>query len=287
MKTLYQIQPYFFILPAMLILFIFLIFPLFWNIYISIHDVTSITILKEWGYIGLDNFIHLLNDSDFHASLLITLKFVGGSVLLQFGIGLLIAVMLNQKIRNTGLLRSIIIIPWTVSAVIAGFSFKFIYDDNFGILNYILQQLGINPVGWLSDPNIAIWSIVFANMWYGTPFTILFLTAGVLSINPTLYEAAIVDGATKLKSFFYITLPLLKPFILINLILISMWSINFFDLQLVMTGGGPLFSTTTASLFMYKAFEEGLYSKGTVAGIILVAINLIVAYVYVKLLRRQ
>ena len=174
-----------------------------------------------------------------------------------------------------------------VQVCIAAFSFKFILDDNFGILNYILNQLGMESVGWLSDPNIVIWSLVIANTWYGTPFTLLFLTAGLLSINPSLYEAARIDGASKMRSLFHITLPLLKPFMIINLILITMWSVNLFDIQLIMTGGGPLFSSTTTSLYMYRqAFEFGLLSKGAAAGIILILINLAVAVIYVKFLRR-
>ena len=121
---------------------------------------------------------------------------------------------------------------------------------------------------------------------YGTPFTLLFITAGLFSINPVIYEAALI-GATNFRSFFYITLPMLKPFIIINLILITMWSINFFDLQLVMTGGGPLFASRTASLYMCnkQAFEFGLLSKGAATGIFLVIINLTLAYGYIKLLK--
>jgi ABC-type sugar transport system permease subunit len=148
--------------------------------------------------------------------------------------------------------------------------------------------MGLNPISWLSDPNMVVWTIVIANMWHGTPFTMLFLTAGLFSINPIVYEAALVDGATKTRSFFHITLPLLKPFILINLILITMWSVNFFDLILVMTNGAPLFASTTASLYMYRqAFEFGLLSKGSAVGLFLIAINLTLAYSYVKLFRMR
>ncbi|MFQ5969732.1 MAG: carbohydrate ABC transporter permease [Nitrososphaerales archaeon] len=286
-RILERVEPYLLLAPALAILLAFLIFPVLWNAYISVHDVSLVTILKEWVYVGGSNFVGLFEDPDFYTSLKISLAFVGGSVALQLGVGMLIAVMLNQQIRGSGVLRAIFIIPWTVSAVIAGFSFRFIYNDSFGILNYGLQQMGLQPVGWLSDPGVVIWSIVIANMWYGAPFTILFLTAGLLSINPVIYEAALVDGATRLRSFFHITLPLLKPFIIINLILITMWSVNFFDLQLVMTGGGPLFASTTASLYMYRqAFEFGLLSKGSAAGLFLIAINLMLAYAYIKLLRR-
>ena len=280
-------EPYLFLTPALAILLIFLIFPLFWNTYISLHDVSLTTILRGWEYIGGTNFTNLFNDPNFYTSLKVTLMFVGGSVALQFGIGMLMSVLLHQQVRASGVLRAIFIIPWTISAVIAAFSFKFIFDDNFGILNYLLNEVGLQSVGWLSDPSIVIWSLVIANVWYGTPFTILFLTAGLLSINPTIYEAAVIDGATKIRSFIYITLPLLKPFIVINLILITMWSVNFFDIQLIMTGGGPLFASTTASLYMYRqAFEFGLLSKGASAGIVLIAINISIAFIYHKLFRR-
>jgi multiple sugar transport system permease protein len=287
MAQISRYQPYLFLAPSFAILLVFLIYPLFWNIYIALHDVSLTTLLKDWEYIGLENFVALFNDPNFYTSLKVTLMFVGGSVVLQFGVGMLMAIVLNQHIRGSGVYRAILIIPWTISAVIAAFSFKFILDDNFGILNYILNQMGIASVGWLSDPNMVIWSLVIANMWYGTPFTLLFLTAGLLSINPTLYEAARIDGASKTRSLFHITLPLLKPFMIINLILITMWSVNLFDIQLIMTGGGPLFSSTTASLYMYRqAFEFGLLSKGAAAGIILILINLTVAIVYVKFLRK-
>jgi multiple sugar transport system permease protein len=287
MAQISKLQPYLFLAPSFAILLAFLVFPLSWNIYIALHDVSLTTLLKDWEFVGPENFVTLFNDPNFYTSLKVTLMFVGGSVALQFGVGMLMAIVLNQQIRGSGVYRAILIIPWTISAVIAAFSFKFILDDNFGIMNYILNQMGIESVGWLSDPNIVVWSLVIANMWYGTPFTLLFLTAGLLSINPSLYEAARIDGASKMRSLFHITLPLLKPFMIINLILITMWSVNLFDIQLIMTGGGPLFSSTTASLYMYRqAFEFGLLSKGAAAGIILILINLTVAIVYVKFLRR-
>lgn len=287
MAQISKLQPYLFLAPSFAILLAFLIFPLSWNIFIALHDVSLTTLLKDWEYVGPENFVTLFNDPNFYTSLKVTLMFVGGSVALQFGVGMLMAIVLNQQIRGSGVYRAILIIPWTISAVIAAFSFKFILDDNFGIMNYILNQMGIESVGWLSDPNIVVWSLVIANMWYGTPFTLLFLTAGLLSIDPSLYEAARIDGASKMRSLFHITLPLLKPFMIINLILITMWSVNLFDIQLIMTGGGPLFSSTTASLYMYRqAFEFGLLSKGAAAGIILILINLTVAILYVKFLRR-
>jgi multiple sugar transport system permease protein len=284
MLILKKFEPYLFLLPAIIILFLFLFFPLIWNIYISLHDVSILTIIKEWEFVGFENFNSILEDPNFFNSLKVTIVFVFGTVLLQFGIGLLIAILLNQQIRASGLFRTLFIIPWTVSTVITGFSFKFLFDDNFGIINYGIEKIGLDSIQWFSDTALAIWIIIIANTWYGTPFTILFLTAGLLSINPTLYEAAIIDGATKFRRFVYITLPLLKPFILTNLILVTVWTINFFDLQLIMTNGGPLFSTTTMSLYMYKqAFEFGYFSEGAAVGILLIMMNIAVAFVYLRL----
>lgn len=282
------IEPYLYLFPSLLILVVFLLFPLIWNIYVSIHNVSILTILKDWEFVGLKNFIDLLTEPKFYESLKLTLFFAGGSVLAQFTIGLVLAILLNQKIQGTNLFRMLLIIPWSISTVITAFSFKFMYDDNFGILNYLLKQMGFDSVGWLSDPNIAIWSIVLTNIWYGTPFTILFLTAGLQSINPLLYEAALIDGATKIKRFFFITIPLLRQFMVTNLILITVWSINFFDLQLIMTGGGPLFSTTTISLYMYRqAFEFGSFSGGATIGIFLIIMNLLLTLTYIKIFNRR
>ena len=283
-----RLQPYLLLLPALAILVGFLLFPLIWNIYLSLHDVTLTTILGEWKYVGLKNFSNLLRDPDFHKSLQVSLIFVGGSVALQFFVGMVLAVVLNQQMSGSNVFRALFIIPWTVSAVIAAFSFKFIFNDSFGVMNFGLGQMGLDPVPWLSDPGAVVWTLVIVNMWHGTPFTVIFLTAGLFSINPVLYEAARIDGATKIKSFLYITLPLLRPFIIINLILITVWSVNFFDLILVMTNGGPLFSSTTSSLYMYRqAFEFGLLSKGATAGLLLIGMNLVLAYAYIRLLRKE
>ncbi len=288
MHSVAKYEPYLYLLPAISILCVFLLFPFVWNIYISTHGVSITTILKEWEFVGPDNFIQVLNDPNFYTSIKISVIFVGGSVAFQFLIGLLISSLLNQNIKGKQILIALIMIPWITSGLIAAFSFKFIFDNSFGIINYILEYLGFSSIAWLSDPNIVVWSIVIANVWYGTPFTILFLTAGLLSINPSIYESAKVDGASKIKSYFYLTLPMIKSFIIIDIILITIWSINFFEIPLIMTGGNPLFASTPASLYMYRqAFEFGLLSKGSASGIILLSINIVVAFIYIIALKRR
>jgi len=288
MRSIARYEPYLYLLPAISILCVFLLFPFVWNIYISTHGVSITTILKEWEFVWFDNYIQVLNDPNFHTSIKISIIFVGGSVVFQFLIGLVIASLLNQNIKGKQILIALIMIPWITSGLIAAFSFKFIFDNSFGIINYILEYLGFSSIAWLSDPKIVVWSIIIANVWYGTPFTILFLTAGLLSINPSIYESAKVDGASKIKSYFYLTLPMIKSFIIIDIILITIWSINFFEIPLIMTGGNPLFASTPASLYMYRqAFEFGLLSKGSASGIILLSINIVVAFIYIIALKRR
>ena len=288
MRSIARYEPYLYLLPAISILCVFLLFPFVWNIYISTHGVSITTILKEWEFVWFDNYIQVLNDPNFHTSIKISIIFVGGSVAFQFLIGLIISSLLNQNIKGKQILIALIVIPWITSGLIAAFSFKFIFDNSFGIINYILEYLGFSSIAWLSDPNMVVWSIVIANVWYGTPFTILFLTAGLLSINPAIYESAKVDGASKIKSYFYLTLPMIKSFIIIDIILITIWSINFFEIPLIMTGGNPLFASTPASLYMYRqAFEFGLLSKGSASGIILLSINIVVAIIYIIALKRR
>ncbi|MGD9532906.1 MAG: carbohydrate ABC transporter permease [Candidatus Nitrosocosmicus sp.] len=288
MLTFSKTEPYLYLVPALSILFVFLLFPFFWNVYISLHQVSITSILKEWRFSGTDNFVKVLNDPNFHTSVKVSAIFVGSSVTFQFLIGLLISSLLNQNIRGKQLLIAVVMIPWIISGLIAAFSFKFIFDNSFGIINYFFNSIGLHSIPWLSDPNTVIWSIVIANVWYGTPFTILFLTAGLLSVNPSIYESAKIDGASKLKSFFYLTLPLIKPFILLDVVLITIWSINFFEIPLIMTGGNPLFASTPASLYMYRqAFEFGLLSKGSAAGILLLMINIMVAIIYIVALKKR
>jgi ABC-type sugar transport system permease subunit len=280
--------PYMLLMPAFLIIFFLLIFPIMWNVYVAFHDVRLTNLQKAWPATGIQNFIELFQDEYFLESLQVSVRFVGGCVLFQLCFGLLLAAVLNKNLRGKEVFRTLLVLPWLFSAVIVGFSWRWIYNDTFGLLNFGLRLIGMEPQGWLSSPDMAIWSIVLANVWFGTPFSMLFMGSALTTIDKNLYEAATVDGATKVQSFFRITLPLLKPFITTNLILATIWTVNLFDLQLIMTGGGPLYSTTTVSLYMYRrAFQFGHLSDGAAVGLVLLCINVLVALVYIRIMRER
>jgi len=284
-KRVENLVPYFLLSPALFLLLFLFIFPIFWNFYLSFHDVTLIRLWKKWHFIGLENYRQLFHDTLFLKSLKVSLYFVGGSIAGQFFIGLSLALLLNRRIRGTGAFRVIITISWIISELVVAYTWVWMYDSS-GLINRIIGSFGFSPVNWLGNPDLAIWSIVISNIWFGTPFTMLTLGSALKTISPQLYEAAAIDGAGAWRCFQKITFPLLKPFIAINMILITMWTVNLFALQLAMTKGGPLYSTTTTSLYMYKAaFEFGDLSIGSSVGVLLFLFNLIAAYIYTKTFR--
>lgn len=284
-KRFKALTPYLLLSPALFLLFFLFIFPIFWNFYLSFHDVTLIRLWKKWHFIGLENYGHLFQEGLFLKSLKVTLYFVGGSIAGQFFLGLSLALLLNRRIKGGGVFRIIFTITWIVSELVVAYTWVWMYDS-FGLLNRFIGSFGISQVNWLGNPDVAIWSIVITNIWFGTPFTMLTLGSALKTISPQLYEAAAIDGAGAWKCFQRITFPLLKPFIAINLILITMWTVNLFALPLAMTKGGPLYSTTTTSLYMYKAaFEFGDLSIGSSVGVLLFIFNLTVAYIYTRTFR--
>jgi ABC-type sugar transport system permease subunit len=277
-----RLVPYLLLSPALFLLFFLFIFPIFWNFYLSLHDVTLVRLWKEWHFIGLENYTGLFNDDLFLKSLRVSLYFVGGSIGGQFLLGLSLALLLNRKIKGVEGFRVLITVSWIVSNLVVAYTWVWMYDS-YGLVNRVLSGVGMSRVNWLGDPDIAIWAIVLTNIWFGVPFTMLTLGSALKTITPQLYEAAAMDGAGAWRSFRSITFPLLKPFIAINMILITMWTVNLFALQLAMTKGGPLYSTTTTSLYMYKrAFEFGDLSVGSTIGVLLFLFNVTAAYIYTR-----
>ena len=288
MITTHKSTPYVLLIPVIVILFGLMIYPMFWNIFVALHDVKTINVRGTWDFVGIKNFISIFSDPFFYESLKNTGLFILGCVLMQVILGFAIARILVEKAPATNFFRVIFIVPWLLSASIVGFSWRWMYNDMFGLINVVLGKFGIAAIPWLSEPGIALWALVIANIWFGTPFSILFQESALLTLDRQLYESAKIDGANPFQTLIGITLPILKPFLLMNLILITMWTVNIFALMLVMTNGGPLNATTTTSLFMYKqAFQQGKLSIGASVGFILLAINLTITFIYLRLMKEE
>lgn len=282
------ITPYLLILPAILTLLLLFVYPIFWNGYISFHDVEFTTFNRQWPSAGLENYLTLIKDKifpfKFYKSLVVSLEFVGGSVLGQFLLGLGIALALRTIVRGRYLFRTLITFPWILSELVVAYVWLYLYQPS-GAINNLLNALGLPTVQWLGNPDMAIWALVITNIWFGMPFSMLMMGTALTTINPEVHEAARVDGASSWQSFRWITWPLITPFAALNLILITMWTTNLFALPLAMTKGGPVYATTTTSLYMYRfAFEFGDFSIGSSIGVMLFIFNLIAAAFYLKAL---
>lgn len=291
MRTKASVTPYLLVLPALLTLLLLFVYPILWNGYISVHDVKFTTFNQEWSFVGLENYQALLKDSlfprKFYKSLEVSVQFVGGSILGQFGLGLLLALALNNQIKGRGLFRVLIAFPWILSELVVAYIWLYLYQPT-GAINNLITSLGLPAVKWLGTPDFAIWALVLTNIWFGTPFSMLMLGSALTTINPEVNEAAAVDGANRWQQFRWITWPLIAPFAALNLILITMWTTNLFALPLAMTKGGPVYATTTTALYMYRyAFEFGNFSIGSSIGVMLFVFNLVAAAIYVRALRRE
>jgi multiple sugar transport system permease protein len=223
----------------------------------------------------------------------VTFTFVAASVLLQLILGLLVAMALHRGVKRglpgVAAVRVIVLASWIVPGVAGGIVWQLMFNEaSYGFLNGILRAAALPPVAWLSDPDLAIWSAVLANVWRGTAFSMILLYAGLVVIPASLYEAAEVDGANALQQFWYITLPQLRPILLINTILISIFTLNTFDLILPLTGGGPGRATEVLALYAYNTvFRNFDLSNGAVLAVLLLAISIAFTLFYVRLLPEE
>jgi multiple sugar transport system permease protein len=283
-------KPVLWLLPLALLLLVSYVYPAFDVIRFSFTDASLLN--PEYAY-GLASYDNVASNPDLPGVIVTTLIFVVFSVVLQLTLGLLIALALNRGVKRRlwgiGLVRVIILASWIVPGIAGGIVWQLMFNEaSYGFLNGILRSAGISPVAWLSDPNMAIWSAVIANVWRGTAFSMILLYAGLLVIPASLYEAAAVDGATALKQFWYVTLPQLRPIMLINMILISIFTLNSFDLILSLTGGGPGRATEVLSLYAYNTvFRNFDLSNGAVLAVLLLLISIVFTLLYVRLLPKE
>jgi multiple sugar transport system permease protein len=243
--------PYLLIAPAFLYLIIIMLFPLSWAIYISFTDKTIGT---DGTWIGFANYTELLQDDLFRKSVWNTLLYTFYAVTLKMVLGLIMALILNQAIRARNLFRALLLLPWTLPTFVSILIWRWIFSDTGGVMNHIFQSVGFikQPLLWLGDAGLAFTSIVTVNVWRGMPFIGITLLAGLQSIPRELYESAAIDGANAIKRFWHITLPMLSNLILLTTVIITIWTLNNFDVVYLLTNGGPANATYVISLYSYQ-----------------------------------
>lgn len=228
-----------FLSPALLVLLTVGLYPLLWTFAMSLTDA-RLGSSREIRLVGLENYIELFSSSEFWGAVGHTLVFTGSSVSLELALGMIIALVVHSTFRGRGVVRAAMLVPWALPTVVAARLWSFIYVDTYGVMNDLLvTRTGIlgQKLAWLAEPGLAMFSVVLADVWKTTPFAALLLLAGLQVIPQEIYAAAEIDGASRWQSFKSLTLPLLKPMILLVLIFRTLDALRVFDVIWVMTAG--------------------------------------------------
>jgi ABC-type sugar transport system permease subunit len=277
---------YLFIAVPLISLFVFLFIPMIASLWWSLNDYTGLT---APSFVGLNNYIKLLTDDKiFIRGLVNTTLFVLMGMSIGPTLGLITALLLNQNVRFRSLFRTAYYLPVMTSLVVVSTIWVMLYNQN-GLFNTILENLGLQKVGWLSNPHIALISVAIASIWQGFGFETVVFLAALQSIPRELYEAAMMDGAGSWAQFRYITLPSLKPVIIFVYIIGIIGSYQVFDQIFVMTGGlnggGPIYSTTTIVYYLFTRFMNHKLGYASAIAYILFAILVIFSYLQMRLTR--
>jgi trehalose/maltose transport system permease protein len=275
-------------LPAVTVVSVVALYPLgrtFWN------SLTNIRLgsLREPRFVGLDNYRKLLDDETFINSIRHTLTFAGVSVFLEAVLGLVIALTINSKFPGRGLVRTAILVPWAIPVVVSARMWAWMYNDIFGVLNDLLYtHTGIlpNKIAWISDTRTSLPSIIAVDVWKTTPFMALLLLAGLQIIPSDLYEAAMIDGASKWRQFWGITLPLLKPALLVALVFRTLDALRVFDVIFVMNA----YATDTMSMAVFarqKMIDLQRLGEGSAASVVIFGIIACFVLVYTRLIKTE
>jgi multiple sugar transport system permease protein len=237
-------------------------------------------------FVGFSNYLGLIQNPIFLVALKNTIVFTVITVASQFALGFITALFLNREWRYKwirSLIRSALIIPMMFTFVVVGLLWSMIYHSELGVLNYLLSLLGIKAINWLANANLAMTSVIIVDLWFRTPFVTLLLLAGLQNIPQEPVEAARIDGANRFQVFIHVTLPLLKPVILIVLVMRTMWNFMTFDTVFILTRGGPGYATELLTIFGYKT-AFGYYRMGEASAISFIVLFLIMTFtiMYIK-----
>lgn len=274
--------PYAFMAPAVVAVLAMVVYPI---LRVGVQSFFDIRPTKHEGayFIGFDNYLKAFADEELWSVLGRSGVWTIGSVALQFLVAMAGALLLQNLVGGRWL-RAIFVLPWATPLVVGALAWKLIYQPN-GLFNQVLEGLGLGHVAhaWLADPNTAMGAVIVANVWRGFPFIMILLISGMVSIPEELYEAAAVDGTGSVRTFWFITLPLLKPAILTSTLMALIWTFNSFSNIYVMTGGGPAGSTDILTTFVYKqAFTSFNFGYASALSMVLFGIVAVGSAIYIR-----
>ena len=274
------------LLPTLLALVVFQLYPMVQAIWMSFTNRSLITTTVE--FVGLDQYLRLATDPVFWEMLQLTAIYAFSSVILHVLAGLVLALAIDYGVRR-GLrghltTRVSVLLAWVIPGIIIGLVWKvMLVESQFGAVNHLLGQLGIGPVPFRSSPELALVSTIIAGTWRGTAFSMIMIYGGLQQVPERLYEAARVDGAGRWQRFRHVTIPQLKSVLFITVVLVTIYALNTFDLIFALTGGGPGRSTQVLALFMYQeAFQDYALGRGAAIAVVMLTANLLLTAVYLR-----
>jgi multiple sugar transport system permease protein len=277
--------PYLLIAPTLAVLVALSIYPLIYAVKVSLQTDSGAGV--RWS---LQNFTRLAGDDFFRSALAHTLVYAIVALTFEFLLGLGLAVLLNRAMRGRSLFRAALLVPMMLPPVVVGVVWRLMLNPNFGAVNGTLKGVGLNTeaLTWTASPTLAFASVIMVDIWQWTPFMFLILLAGLQAIPEEPYEAALIDGSSAWQTFRYITLPLLKPAILIALLLRTMDLLRVFDQIFILTEGGPGSATETISLYIYRtAFRFSDFGYAAAMSFVLLILTNVISLLYIRLLQRQ
>jgi multiple sugar transport system permease protein len=271
------------VLPTALTMLAIFGVPLAFSLYLSTEGWSADETLFGGKFAGLANYSVLLTDPDFIASLLLTLGYTAAAVAAELALGLGVALLLDLDLPLIGFFRTTLIVPMMMTPIVAALCWKLLLDPDHGIIDYFLGS----PIIWLGQPWLALISVGIASVWQNAPFVTILSLAGLRSLPHEPLEAASIDGASRLQSFWHITLPLLRPYLVVALLLRTIFEFRAFDNVYVMTGGGPANATLLLSVYTYQAsFVQFDLSLGAAASWMMLLIALVVCLAFVAVIRK-
>ena len=278
-------------LPAIIYITIFLVIPLLYNVWLSISNANGSNLITgDYHPTGLTNYEAVLASPGFWNGLKLSAIFTFASLALQFIIGYAMALFFRKPFPGNGIIRALLLVAWILPAVVTGTIFRWMFDSDFGVINYFLTSMHLvdKPVMWLTGPTTAMFAVVVANLWVGMPFNMLLILSGLHTIDDGLYEAAEVDGAGPIRTFFSITEPLMRPVVISLLLLGVINTYKVFDLIYTMTKGGPVEATTTLPIFTYlQTFKVFDFGNGAAASMLTMVLPLALSWFYVRSLDKE
>ncbi len=277
--------------PAIIYILVFMAFPLLFNVFLSLTEANGANLIsRTFKFNNFANYSTVLGDSKFWNGLVLSLIFTLACLVTQYILGFALALFFRKPFPGNGIMRALLLVGWILPPVVTGTIFKWIFDSDYGILNYILVNLGLIDQGvkWLTVGSTALLAVIIANLWVGIPFNLLLLLSGLHTIDDSLYEAAVVDGATKWKQFWKITFPLMKPVSISVLLLGIINTYKVFDLIYTMTKGGPVDATSTLPIYTYlETYKLFQFGNGAAASVLTLILPLALSWFYVRSLNEE